>query len=359
MAEKSFDIIKRSKLLMIISACLIVVGIILAFTIGPNYGIEFSGGVELEVEINELTENNFDEYETIVAEQLKLLSLDVSNATKLTYNGKISMQFQFKNEINNVEVNETVMSLLDNLYRNGGNNVEEADRATLRTYLGEDFDFDSYVGIMGALKGSTVTIYQTSIGASASKELFSKALKALAVALAAVLVYILIRFWNVGKFASACAAIIALIHDVLIMITLMLIAGAIFDLQINENFVAAVVTIVCYSINNTIVIFDRIRENQLMYNTAPSDTLANMSVREVLKRTIFASLTTFVAVLVLTIIGVPSVREFTIPIMFGLVAGTYSAFFIATPLWAMFKGLGKKNAGKNDRKGAVQATQKD
>ena len=151
---------------------------------------------------------------------------------------------------------------------------------------------------------------------------------AILIAVILILIYIAIRF----ELLSGLVAIMMLLHDVLIMCALV----AIFRIQINAGFIAALITIIGYSINNVIIVFDRIRENKKkeIYKDYPSDALVNVSIKQVLNRSILTALTTFVSVLALTILGVSSIREFLLPILFGLLSGVYSSTMLAGPIWA-------------------------
>lgn len=159
------------------------------------------------------------------------------------------------------------------------------------------------------------------------------------IALILILVYIIIRF----EWLSGVAAVLALLHDVFIMVCLTVICR----IPINSSFIAAVITVVAYSINNTIIVFDRVRErkkqfdkNKIIYND-----VADEAVAMTFNRTVFTSLTTLIMVIMLTALGVVSMRHFTLPILFGLLAGTYSSMFLAAPLWAaMQNGILKYRA---------------
>jgi SecD/SecF fusion protein len=166
------------------------------------------------------------------------------------------------------------------------------------------------------------------------------ATSAMIIALILMLAYIWIRFRDI-KFGAA--AIIALAHDALIVIT----CYALTRIQVGGTFIAAILTIIGYSINDTIVTFDRIRENQ--FNMSHKDdyaSLVNKSVSQTITRSLFTSITTFIMVLALAIFGVPDIRFFALPLMVGVVAGTYSSIFIASPVWmdlkTRFKGENKK-----------------
>ena len=167
---------------------------------------------------------------------------------------------------------------------------------------------------------------QNELGESVGKELTNRALVALVIATLCMLVYIIIRF----ELYFGIAAIIALIHDVLITLS----AYSIFNVPINSPFIAAILTIVGYSINDTIVVFDRIRENKKLHSGKSAEEIANLSLKQSYVRCINTSLTTIVIILSVFIF-VPSVREFSFPIFIGMIAGTYSSLFIATPIWSL------------------------
>ena len=151
-----------------------------------------------------------------------------------------------------------------------------------------------------------------------------------------MLIYITVRF----EILSGCAAVCALAHDVLVMLSVYAILG----LPINTSFIAAMLTIVGYSINATIVQFDRIRENVKMSSKSKFADLVNKSVWQTMARSLFTTFTTFVVILVLYIMGVQSIKEFALPIMIGLLAGTWSSVFLAGNFWVFFKKLsGAKN----------------
>ena len=187
------------------------------------------------------------------------------------------------------------------------------------------------------------------VGATVSTELLFNAILAVVLALIFMLCYIGLRF----QLSSGLACIIALFHDVLMMFAAM----AIFHIEINSTFIAALITILGYSINNSIIIFDRVRENmRSIYakNMTPED-IANKSIKETLLRSINTTITTLIMILMVAIIGVTDIRIFAFPIIMGLLAGTYSSICIAPSLWALFQRVGKKNGGS----GVPKAKEKD
>lgn len=186
------------------------------------------------------------------------------------------------------------------------------------------------------------TIETQSISSTISSEMRSDAIVAVIVACVFMLLYIWFRFKDI-RFATS--AILALVHDVLIVLT----AYALIRISVGNTFIACMLTIVGYSVNDTIVIFDRIRENMHGLKNQNAEGLAeiaNKSLTQTLSRSINTSITTFIMVLLLFILGVASIREFALPLMVGLLCGSYSSIFIATELWYVMKLRFGKNKVK-------------
>ena len=184
-----------------------------------------------------------------------------------------------------------------------------------------------------------------SISASASSERILMTFISVAVSVIAILVYMLFRF----KFTSGISAVIGLIHDVLVMIALCVI----FRVQINYPFVAALITVVVYSLNNTIVLFDRVRSKEKaaasLGKTQLCEQVVDEAVKETFGRTMATTITTLVPVIALCCIGVPLIREFTLPILFGLIAGTLSTVFVTTSLYVRFENHRKFSKRKQEK----------
>lgn len=170
------------------------------------------------------------------------------------------------------------------------------------------------------------------VSATASRDLLANAMKALLIAFVLMLIYIAIRFDPM----SGLAALFALVHDVLIMMAFMVFFRAFF--QVNSSFIAAVLTIVGYSINNTIIIFDRIRENVKRpgYTQKPKMEIVELSVSSTLSRTINTTVTTMITLVALYVFGVESVREFGFPLIVGMLAGVYSSVMLSGQVWAIW-----------------------
>ena len=182
------------------------------------------------------------------------------------------------------------------------------------------------------------------VSAIAGRDLLSNAVKALLIAFVCMLIYIAIRFSPL----SGAAALFALVHDILIMCAFMVFFR--FAFQVNSSFIAAILTIVGYSINNTIIIFDRIRENRKRpgMSQMPMMDVVEVSVSSTLARTINTTLTTLITLVCLFIFGVSSIREFAFPLIIGMLAGTYSSVLLSGQVWAMWdEKLVAKRAAKS------------
>lgn len=164
------------------------------------------------------------------------------------------------------------------------------------------------------------------VSATISSEMLRDSILSVVVACIAMLIYVSIRFKDVKKGSSA---IIALVHDALIVLG----SYALFRIPLNNNFIAAILTVLGYSINATIVIFDRVRENTRSVGRKNYESLVNLSVKQTLSRSIFTSLTTFITVAALYVFGVDSIRQFALPIAVGIICGTYSSICIAGNIW--------------------------
>ena len=177
----------------------------------------------------------------------------------------------------------------------------------------------------------TTLITAESISSTVSSEMRSDAIIAVVVATICMLIYIWFRFKDL-RFATS--AVVALLHDVLVVLAFYALARV----SVGNTFIACMLTIVGYSINATIVIFDRIRENMaLMKNKDNIADIVNLSITQTLTRSIYTSLTTFIMIAVLFVMGVSSIREFALPLMVGIVCGAYSSVCITGALWYVLK----------------------
>lgn len=281
------NIIKNRKIYAMISAIIIVIGLVMFFTKGLNYGIDFSGGTLIEIKAGSFIEA--DEVKKIVDEYDPNANIVHGGAEKETVIIKSTLDLK----------NNEITSIIDSFMEKYG--IEEN---------GDNFQ-------------------SRKIGATISDEIKKKALLSTVIATVLMLAYITWRF----QFAFGVAAILALVHDILIMLAVY----SIFRIPVNNAFIAAILAVVGYSINDTIVIFDRIRENSKLFPREKLEDTINNSIKKSLMRTINTSVTTLVSIVVLYVVGVEDVKVLALPLIIGIISGTYSSLFIASPLLYEFK----------------------
>jgi len=210
---------------------------------------------------------------------------------------------------------------------------QNKDQVIVRTKL--SFDNEKRAEIIKAFSDKysieSNNISFETIGPTVGKELAMQSLIAVMLAFAGIMIYVSFRFeWRFGL-----ASLSALIHDTAMMVA----AYAVFQIPVNSTFIAALLTIIGYSINDTIVIFDKIRENLKNEHSKKIDydNLVNVSVTQTLARSINTSLTTLITIFALYFLGVPAIRDFAFPMIIGIVSGCYSTIFIASPLWVILR----------------------
>ena len=293
---------KRALICLIVSAAIMLT----AFTMslcgyGINYGIDFAGGLNIQYNMGAA----FEQADVEAA----LLNQNITeyNISTSGENGHI-VQIR----IPTLDSDDEIQSL---------QNALEAELSEKYTAMDTANATASYVGPI------------------AGKVLVRNAVWSVVLAAALMLVYIAVRF----DLATGLAAVTGLVHDVLVMLSFMVILRSF--VQMNSSFIAAMLTIVGYSINNTIVIFDRIRENKKKADeNADRDVLVKTSVKECLGRTVNTTLTTLVTIVALYVLGVDAIREFSLPIIIGILAGVYSANMINGYVWATLEGMLKRKA---------------
>lgn len=278
------------KMFLLISAAVILIAVILTvFGLGMNMGIDFTGGSLLHYNIGQ----DFD-VNDIEAALTELGAGEHQIAKVGTADPRVEVQIRVK--------------LLEN---------SDEFRGNLEELLREKYPDLAFVTI-------------DHVGAVAGRDLIMNAIKSVLIVFACLLIYIAIRF----DFYSGLAALCALLHDVLIMCAFMVFFRGVY--QVNSSFIAVLLTIIGYSINNTIVIFDRIREvNKLAdYRNGTKREIVEVSVRQTISRTINTTVTTLITLVTLYIVGVDAIREFAFPLIIGMLAGVYSSVLISGQLWA-------------------------
>jgi preprotein translocase SecF subunit len=295
---RSFSFTKHFKIFAIISAVMIaagLVGLILSlFNVKVfNYDVDFTGGTSFNYNLHmEVTSDTVDEVKTLVKE-----TTGVDKITIVTSNN-----------------GEGVLIKTSEL--------DSEKRDALNKAICDKYNIDA-----------TTDAQINSVSPSVGSDLKKSAVIASILAIVLILVYIGFRF----EFRSGIAAICCLLHDILVMLSMYVI----FQIPFNTNFIAAALTILGYSINATIVVFDRIRENKKLMKNAKFDEIVDTSIWDTFTRSLNTTLTTLFVMVMLLIFGVDSIRNFALPLCIGIVCGCYSSVCISGPLWNLFRGKKK------------------
>ena len=284
---KNINFVSQFKKANIISIILFALSILLVFFKGLNYGIDFKGGTLIELR----TEKSIKA--SSIRDTLSSMNLGDVNVKKFGKDGDYLIKVEQKESNNNKLIPEIKKKLTDN--------------------LNAEIDFRRV----------------ENVGPKVSAELLESSIIAISLALAAMLFYIWIRF----EWQFSVGSIIALFHDVVITLGIF----SLLSLEINLSIIAAVLTIVGYSMNDTVVIYDRIRENLFKYTKISISDIANLSINETLARTIITSVTTLLALVSIYTLGGEILRGFSFAMILGVIIGTYSSIFVASPILKFFK----------------------
>ena len=286
------EIKNRSRICLIISGAIILIAVLLtAFGHGINLGIDFEGGLSMQYDMKSAV--------TAANVSAVLDTMGIKSST-VTVQGR--------------DDNEAVIRIKD-VSKDDIQKVQAEFEENIKKTYPEAVSIGD-VNYVGPVAGAT---------------LVKNAVISVLLAAALMLIYIAIRF----DLNSGIAAVFGLLHDVLIMLSFMVIFRSV--IQMNSSFIAAALTIVGYSINNTIVIFDRIRENAKKMPNVAREEVTNISIKESLGRTICTTVTTLITIVALCILGVASIREFALPIIVGILSGVYSANMINGYVWAFLE----------------------
>ena len=273
---------KFYKLFNIISLVLVIASILLLFFKGLNFGVDFKGGTLIELRTNDKQVNI-----TTLRDSFNNMNLGDVNIKKFGNDDDYLIKIEKKDTTNN---------------------LIETIKKDLSLSIGDTFNFRRV----------------ENVGPKVSSELLKSGIIAIALSLAAMLFYIWIRF----EWQFSLGAILALFHDVIITLGLF----SLFNLEINLSIVAAVLTIVGYSMNDTVVIYDRVRENLIKFSDIKINELTNISINETLSRTIITSVTTLLALVSIYLFGGEILKGFSLAMIMGVVFGTYSSIYIANPI---------------------------
>ncbi len=301
MGKFNVDFYKNRKIFFMASGIVLAIGLIFNIIFGANLDIEFAGGAMIQYSVD--GEVDQDEIASVIKDAT---GRDVSVVTAqsiVTGADEITVSFA-GNEALSLEEQKEIATILSETF---------ADRTF------EVMDSNSVDPTMGA-------------------KFFQKSIICLMITVVILLAYIAYRFKKIGGAAAGVTAVIALVHDVLIIYFVYVV----FQMSIDEIFIAVILTILGYSLNDTIVIYDRIRENEkFLGDGANRVEVMNLSLNQTLTRSILTSITTFIALtvvyIVATIYGLSSVSSFALPMMIGVLCGCYSSLFIAAPLFTMWQ----------------------
>ena len=284
----TYNFVSKFKLANIISIILVLVSLVLIGLKGLNFGIDFKGGtlIELRVDSNNIKIND-------VRSAFSNMGLGDLNVKEFGKKGDYLIKFE-KKEFDNT------------------NTIKNIKEKAINK-LGVDINFRRV----------------EDVGPKVSAELLNSGLIAISLALGAMLFYIWIRF----EWQFSLGSITAIFHDVLITIGIF----SLLSLEVNLSIVAAVLTIVGYSMNDTVVIYDRIRENLSKYSSSTVENISNISINETLSRTIITSVTTLLALGSIFVLGGEILKGFSLAMIIGVIIGTYSSIFVASPILKYLK----------------------
>ncbi|AEY65792.1 protein translocase subunit SecF [Clostridium sp. BNL1100] len=304
----------------ILSALIILSGVVMYLVEGFKLDIEFEGGTIIEMRANDkmFTEANTQDLQTKIADFVtktinkpakvqKSTSYDVSGTNSKSFD-IITISIGSENTLSNTELTK----------------VEEA--------VVKEFK----------LNAKDAVVSEESVEPFIGKEIMNNGLKAVVIAFVLIILYVWYRFKAMSGLSAGVFAVVGVLHDVLIMLSVYVI----FQIPLNESFIAAILTVVGYSMNDTVIIYDRIRENNRLLRKVPLPELVNSSIIQTLNRSINTVVTSLIAITTVYIFskvnGINSMEQFSFPLIIGIAAGCYSSIFIASPLYVMWKESQKK-----------------
>jgi preprotein translocase subunit SecF len=304
-----------------LSILIFIVGIVGIFVNGIQMDIQFQGGTIMQIEMPDDTFST-DRAEDIVMETIGKKANVMKSST---YNAE--------NEAENI--NLMVLNIASS------ETLKDVERQSVLKALRTEFNIP---------EDSNVTV--NSVEPFIGDEIRTNSIYAILVSSILIILYVWIRFRNMHGLSAGVFAVLALLHDIFVMFTVYVL----FKIPLNDSFVAAMLTIIGYSINDTVIIYDRVRENMKIYRKMPIRELVNKSVIQTVSRSINTSITTLIAILTLyvfsVIYNIESIKEFTMPLVVGIISGVYSTIFIASPLYMIWqeRRIGKKVAPRKPAK---------
>lgn len=304
-SEKIYDFCSKKTMILVIAVCVIlalVAGIIIR---GVNLAIEFKGGTMLTY----------------------------------SYTGDLDLN-KIESETKNIVGVPVTARAGESLDSDGWQVILSF---TSEEGLTADRQFELTESLNAVFPENQLELFDSSdVSPSSGREFLLKCLLAMVIASILIIIYIAIRFKKIGGWSAGICSIFALCHDLVTALA----ASILFGFEFNANIVAVILTILGYSINNTIVIYDRIRENRGLYPKASLNELINMGCSQSLRRSIRTSVTTIGTMIIVSIVvfisGYNSLLSFSVPLIFGLISGTYSSLFVAPVTWSWWKGKDSK-----------------
>ncbi len=318
---------KRKGIFLTIALVLVLASVVSMIFRGFNLDTDFAGGMAVTYQID--GEFNTADVEAIANEAL---GADRSPSSVQKSGNEVIIKFGFDNDLDTDEARSDfalgkIAAITEGLTAKYGKTVEEtpAEGENQENAEGEETQ-TATTGVI--LKNQDI------VSPSTGRELASSALWMSILACIAILLYVTFRF----EFTSGVVAVLALVHDVVLLLGLY----SILQWTVDTNFIAAILTVLGYSINNTIVIMDRIRENTRHARKETYGEIANKSIAQTLNRSINTTVTTLLTIGMVYILGVPSIQAFSLPIIIGILVGFYSSVFVSGPLWATWRDSGVK-----------------
>ena len=295
--KKVIDFISKRLIFAIIAVVVIIVGVVSFAIRGFNLGQDFTGGTQMSFVLHDKADESktvevTDDVISAIKDMYKAIGVEDAEVVKNSETGSVSVN------------NSSVLT---------AEQQDSIKKAVAEKYTIKDDESE----------------YSTTSG-SVSKDLKDKAIKGVAIAVALMLIYIIIRF----NWRSGIAAVVCLCHDVLIM----LVAYTVLGLPMDSNMIAAILTIVGYSINATIIVFDRVRENTKLNRKLSFRENANLAVNQTFNRSLNTTLTTLFTIGMIFVLGPTSIKNFSLPIIVGVIAGLFSSVCLATNIWVLLKG---------------------
>lgn len=290
----NFSFTKNKAKFFIFSAICVVIGICFMVFKGFNWDVDFAGGTEITIKIGKTVD--------------KSVQQEIEEIVKPMLGDKFSSLISTGNDKDEILIRS--------------NEIPSEEREAIFSAVAEKYSLDQ-----------DALIETNNVSGAISDSLRKSAIIAITLAVILMLLYISIRF----EFLSAIAAVICLIHDIFFVF----LAYSVFSIPVNSNIIAVVLTILGYSINATIIIFDRIRENKKLYSKEGFSVVVDKGIGHTLTRSIFTTITTLLTIGMVYILGVTSIKQFALPLIVGIITGLYSSVCLSGNLWNVFKGSKK------------------